>query len=293
MLGRLVSEGLGQQHDVVGLDIVASASDPSVAIVDILDSNAVTGAMKGCDAVIHLAAIDGPRVATGEAFFRTNALGTWNVFAGAEELGIQRVVLCSSVAALGLSPSMPPVSLPIGTDHPTRPVTAYGISKLAAETVAEGFARRGLLQVVCIRSSLVTFPHQVASWAIAAAKKDGLPPPMGIVSAVESVPEDLPLTNAYVGPDDVVRAFIAAVLADNIQGFNLMYVTAEDTMSRRPTLEVLRDNMQTRPTVTQPEIYQRLAQASPYDLEPARRILGWAPQWRWSDVVKRYALERA
>lgn len=281
MLGRFVTAAVADRHEVVPMDVVPGR-EAGVTPVDVLDLEGLTRAMKGCEAVIHLAALDQARAAPDGAFFHTNALGTWNVLMTAERLGLERAVICSSVAALGLAPGTPPESLPIPVHHPLRPVSAYGISKQVSEAVAAGFARRGRLKVACLRPALVTFPHQVAGWAAAA---DGMPSSTGPGS--RAAPEPLPLTYAYVGPEDAGRAFAAALDAP-IAGFTICYVTAADTLSRRPTLDVLAERMAARSPVTHPTLFAAMPGASPFDLEPTHRFLAWRPRDTWADVVARH-----
>ena len=288
MLGRFVVDAVAlEDHEVIAID-VARSPDRSTVLADVLDPKALAGAMAGCDAVIHLAAIDQARSASEQVFFSTNVLGTWNVLMVAERLHMRRAVICSSVAALGLSPQFPPDSLPIAVEHALRPVSAYGISKQAAETVAAGFVRRGKLQVICLRPALVTFPHHVAGWERAAALADGASPAARSSTGEVTAPEPLPLTGAYVGPHDAGRAFAAALRAEG-DGFTICYVTADDTMSRRPTIQLLAERMKAPSVVTQPLLYSSFAQASPFDLEPSRMFLNWSPSERWADIVARYA----
>jgi nucleoside-diphosphate-sugar epimerase len=261
LLGRFVVAALAG-HEVVALDRVRHAAHGTL-IVDILDRPGLHVALKGCDAVIHLAAIDGARVATEDAFYEVNVMGTWNVLATTERLGIRRIVVCSSVAALGLRPDAPPLSLPIAVDHPMRPVGAYGLSKQVVETLCAGFAARGRMDVACLRPALIAFPQHMAEWAHVAAEADGLPPPPGVPPVAARVLEPLPMTRAYVGAEDAAAAFAAALTAD-FTGPCRCYVTAEDTMGGNGP--------------------------SPFDLEPARAALGWEPRDRWRDLVARHAV---
>ena len=64
----------------------------------IRDPKLVAEAVKGCDAVIHLAAIHNPNLATAPLVYQTNVIGTWNVHQAAHRLGIKRVVSASSNA---------------------------------------------------------------------------------------------------------------------------------------------------------------------------------------------------
>ncbi len=58
-----------------------------------------------------------------------NLMGTLRLLAAAGEAGVKRLVFASSMAVYADSPDRRPVA----EDHPTEPISAYGISKLAAE----------------------------------------------------------------------------------------------------------------------------------------------------------------
>ena len=240
--------------------------------------------MAGCDAVIHLAGLDQVQVSPDHAFFATNAAGSFNVLAAAERLGMTRAVLCSSVAALGLRAGTAPLTLPIPVDFPPCPVSAYGISKLAAEIAAAGIARRGRLTVVCLRPALVIFPHHAAGWARVTAVADGAPP--GADLPMAEAPEPLPLTRAFVGPEDAARAFVAAVTA-SVSGMEIFFVTAEDTMTAHPTIATLAATMGAQPEIADAALYGRNPRASPFDLRPTQRRLGWHPRDGWAELIAR------
>ena len=106
---------------------------------DVRDRAAVAAAVRGCDRVLHLAAIasvvrsfDDP--ATTAA---VNVDGTANVLAAASAEGARRVVLASSCAVYGAA-AEPPVAETAAT-HPESP---YARSKLAAEELCPGGRRR-------------------------------------------------------------------------------------------------------------------------------------------------------
>jgi UDP-glucose 4-epimerase len=285
-LGRFVVAEISRACTVISIDRVAHLGHDT-RVVDVLDRDGVGKALEGCDAVIHLAALDQARNASDDAFFHTNVQGAWNVLAAAEAGGLRRAVVCSSVAALGLRPEAPPKSLPIAPDHGLRPVTGYGMSKHATEIIAAGFARRGRLMVSCLRPALVTYPHLVPEFARAAAADDGLSEPPGLPPP-PAVPEaePLPLTRAYVGPEDCARAFAAALEAEIVDPTPL-YVTARDTLSSRPTQALFARTFGIAPPLARPDVYDSRPEATPFDLEPTRLALGWEPRDRWRDVVGR------
>lgn len=96
---------------------------------DLHDHNALRRACEGQDVIQHVA---GVIAASNEAaYLRSNRDGTANLLRAAEDTGRPRFVLMSSGAAAG--PSRP--GIPRTSADPPSPVTAYGRSKLAGETV--------------------------------------------------------------------------------------------------------------------------------------------------------------
>jgi nucleoside-diphosphate-sugar epimerase len=98
---------------------------------DIRDARAVRAAAVGCNAVIHLA---GHYRGSDEEMWRVHAEGTRTLVENVDEGA--RVVLVSSTSVYGWSQSWP-----AGADSPTRPVSAYGRAKEAAEARVLGSAR--------------------------------------------------------------------------------------------------------------------------------------------------------
>ncbi|MFI5356350.1 MAG: NAD-dependent epimerase/dehydratase family protein [Opitutales bacterium] len=122
---------------------------PAVALtrtvlVDTTDFGDLVSCLAGFDAVVHLAAISSPRHVSNNRTFRTNAQSDFNVLEAAAHLHINRVVLASSLNAVGMTYNLQPCVeyLPLDEEHPCRPDEAYGLSKLVAETLGHGFARR-------------------------------------------------------------------------------------------------------------------------------------------------------
>src|SRR5258708_4813090 len=104
--------------------------------VDLCNIGHAYAAMAGVDAVVHLAAIPSPGGHPPEVVFQTNVISTFNVLQTASTLQVKKVVLASSLSALGLAYSFRPVELhyfPIYEAHPLLPQDAYGLSKIADE----------------------------------------------------------------------------------------------------------------------------------------------------------------
>jgi len=286
LLGHYVHAEISAAHEVVAIDRVA-VPEHGTKVVDMQDRAGLAAALEGCEAVIHLAAIDSARAASEDEFYEVNVMGAWNLLSTAERLGLRRAVVASSVSALGLRPESPPVALPIPVDQPQRPIGAYGLSKQAGETLAAGFAARGTLEVACLRPCLVTFPRHVPEWAAMVAQFDGVKLPDGIVVPETKTAEAIAPTRACVSPEDTARAFAAALTA-KLDGFVRCYVAGIDSLSAGSTVANIAKGFGTAPPVTRPDLFAAIPNANPFDLEPARIALGWQPRDRWADVVARW-----
>ena len=166
MIGRRAAADLAAHgHEVVCVD---RAGAPVIA--DLMDVRALGQVVRGADAVVHLARARFPYTASGydaagrvwkkpdpladAERFSANVAMTFNVLSAAFAAGARRLVLGSSFAVYGLYyPSRPmfPDYLPIDEAHPRRPDDPYGLSKLAVEELAEGFARKGAMQIASLR----------------------------------------------------------------------------------------------------------------------------------------------
>jgi UDP-glucose 4-epimerase len=118
-------------------------------LADLLDGAAV---------VFHLAAQAGVRASWGdefEAYTEHNVLGTQRVLEAALRAGRPRVVYASSSSVYGDSSAMP-----LREDSPCRPVSPYGVTKLAAEHLGRLYELGHRLAVVSLRYFTVYGPRQ-------------------------------------------------------------------------------------------------------------------------------------
>jgi len=144
LVGRALASRLAEAGtEVVGFDLLDGQ--------DVRDGDAVLSAARGCDAVVHLAALVDPSLRSSEVA-AVNVGGTRNVLQAAEAVGAGRVVFVSSVNVLGVfRGEAPPDYLPVDDDHPCRPRSLYGKSKLEAERLCRAFTKRTGIPTVCLR----------------------------------------------------------------------------------------------------------------------------------------------
>jgi len=178
LLGRLARDG----HDIAiatRSPLANAVGRPETIVVGSLGPHTDwSSALRGCDAVIHLAAqVPGRGVAPGD-FDKVNNLGTARLTEQAFEAGVKLFVHLSSVLAVADNSSGAPVS----GDTPLRgPGNPYGLSKLAAEAHVTSFSRQGRVGV-SIRAPLVYGWNAKGNWALLQRlAASGLPLPFAAV----------------------------------------------------------------------------------------------------------------
>eukprot|EP01046_Picozoa_sp_COSAG06_P018426 COSAG06_NODE_1283_length_10013_cov_81.204156_8_plen_173_part_00 len=72
--------------------------------VDVTDLGQVASVTADADAIVHMAAYPFPGPVTEDIVFRTNVMNNWNVLEAAEMNGIRKVIMASSINALGEQP---------------------------------------------------------------------------------------------------------------------------------------------------------------------------------------------
>ncbi len=156
-IGKTTAEQLLQKGwNVRVLDIAPTTEIPDVEYVEgnILDYDSLLKHAKGCDAVIHLAAIRGPILAPGHELFNVNVTGTFNVFEAAAACGIGKVAQASSINALGAYFSIgdiKPHYFPIDEEHPRFTTDPYSFSKQIIEEIGDYYWRRDGISSVALR----------------------------------------------------------------------------------------------------------------------------------------------
>lgn len=165
LVDGLISEGF----DVVVLDDFSGGrrenlslhfGKPNFCLVegDVKDKADVKKALEGVGVVFHLAAIVsvGFSVKNPLLVNEVNVDGALNVLKESLKAGVKRFVYASSCAVYG-----EPVNLPINEEHPTKPTSPYGVSKLAAEHYCRVFYEVYGLETVCLRFFNVYGPRQM------------------------------------------------------------------------------------------------------------------------------------
>jgi nucleoside-diphosphate-sugar epimerase len=266
--GRAIVRGLLEAgHEVRNVDLAPSAASSSpdspapFLRADVTDFGQALEALDGFDAVVHLAAIPSPVHGTAEHVFRTNMTSTYNVFAAAVRLRLERVVWASSETTLGLPFDTPPDYAPVDEQAELRPETSYALSKVLGEEAARQFSRWSGIPFVGLRFSNVMerrdYERFSSFWDDPALRKWNL--------------------WGYVDESDVARSTLCALTAD-VRGADAFIVAAGDTVMTRSSSELMREVYPDVPLRRELGEHETLLA-----IDKARAVLGYEPGFTWRD----------
>jgi len=269
-LGRTVVRTLREEgNEVVNLDRFGERG--TYTHVDLTDYGQVIDAIAGVDdrhtgvdAIVHLAAIPAPGLASDVATFHNNMLSTFNVFQAARRLGITRIVYASSETVLGLPFDVPPPYIPVDEEYPARPESTYSLVKHLEEQLAIELVRwNSELSITALRFSNVMDPADYAAFssfdADATARKWNL--------------------WGYIDGRDGAQA-VSLALAKAGPGFERFIIAAADTVMSRPNAELVAEVFPGVPVRGELGVNDTLL-----SIDKARRLLGFEPRHSWRDEV--------
>src|SRR5882757_3405555 len=126
---------------------------------DVRDPHGVRTAMKGCDAVLHLAALIAIPYSyhSPDTYVDTNIKGTLNVVQAARDLGVGKVVHTSTSEVYGTAQIVP-----ITEDHPLQGQSPYSASKIGGDQIALSFYSSFATPVMTVRPFNTYGPRQSA-----------------------------------------------------------------------------------------------------------------------------------
>jgi len=117
------------------------------------DTASIAEAVKGVEAVYHLAGALTSRGNTDEEFFEINLRGTFNMLMAIRDAGpqIKRFIYASSDAVYHSGASSNACFLPVDETHPRLAGTIYGASKVGAEELCLSFMRGFGIPITILR----------------------------------------------------------------------------------------------------------------------------------------------
>ena len=105
------------------------------------DEEALARACEGIDVILHLGAYMSWLPEDESKLYEANVTGTFNLLRASLKAKVGRFVFASSGEVY---PELNPIYQPIDENHPTKPTSAYGLSKLLGEELVQHYGRRGL-----------------------------------------------------------------------------------------------------------------------------------------------------
>lgn len=270
------------QHDVAGVDILASPYTDQVA--SITDRETMRRMLHGVEAVCHAASLHKPHLVTHSSrdFVNVNVEGTLVLLEEAAAAGVASFVYTSTTSVFGqaLRPRPGEPAAWITEDVVPIPKNMYGVTKRAAEDLCEMFHRRGAMDCVVLRTSRF-FPEEDDRAEIRGAYDD-----LNV-----KVNEYLYRRGEL---EDMVSAHLCALQRAADIGFGRYIVSATTPFGRDDAAALARN----APAVAaryvpefQEEYRRRGWRMFPaidrvYMNERARRELGWTPKCDFAYVVK-------
>jgi GDP-4-dehydro-6-deoxy-D-mannose reductase len=272
--------GLGPESaapDVAGLAVWHQAN--------VLDDASLVDAMRAAapDAVVHLAGQSSAAVSfeQPELTFRLNALGTWNVLEAVRHAAPRaRVLVIGTSESYGPQPE----GSRVAEDAPFQPVSPYGLSKAAADALADAHTRHYGLDVIRTRSFAHTGPGQTPRFVIPSFAEQIARIEAGTAEPVLRV-GNLQVTRDMLDVRDVALAYLALIergiagRAYNVcrgEGVRLADLVAEMAAAARKPVRIEVDPARQRPADV------------PYLVGDPSRLAadtGWRPARALADTV--------
>ena len=241
---------------------------------DIRDRKAVARAMKGVDAVLHLAALVSvaESVKSPRLSHEINETGSFNVFEAAREAGVGRVAAASSAAVYGNLKG-----LPKREDMPMHPESPYAFGKAASEHYASVYASLYGLESVCLRYFNVYGPKQSFS-----------SPYSGVISrfsAAMSAGKPLCVfgdggqTRDFVYVGDVAAANAKALCSKKVGKGEAVNIGTGRAVSLLELAGAMAQVRGRRPVITFRAARRGDIRHSLSDISLAKKLLGYAPKF--------------
>ena len=284
---------LDQGHRVRGVDCFTDNYEPALKLSNAglldgregyegIDADLVVAdpyeLLEGVDAVLHLAGQPGVRDSWAkgfEVYVQRNVLATQRLLEAARDVGIGRFAAASSSSVYGDAETYPTTEAAL-----PRPVSPYGVTKLAAEHLCTLYATNFGVPTVSLRYFTVYGPRQRTDMALrrmidATLRGDSFP-----------LYGDGSVSRSFTYVDDVVDANLAALFHEAPPG-TFVNVANESTASMRELIELVGDAVGTPVRLERLPSAAGDAQRTGGSSQLAREVLGWSPRTDLADGVRR------
>ena len=248
---------------------------------DIRDPHGVKQAMKGCDVVMHLAALIAIPYSyhSPDTYVDTNVKGTLNIVQAARELGVAKVLHTSTSEVYGTARFVP-----ITEEHPLQGQSPYSATKIGADQIALSFYLSFDTPVAVIRPFNTYGPRQSARAVIPT-----------VITQIASGQRKLKLGSIHPTRDfnyvkDTVNGFPSVAASDASVG-EIINIGSNFEISVGETVDMIAELMgaeveiETEEARTRPEKSEVARLWA--DNAKAKKLLGWEPQYAGKDGFRR------
>ena len=265
------------------LDHISAGVKANIEIIagDVRDPHGVNEAMRGCDAVLHLAALIAIPYSyhSPDTYLDTNVKGTLNVLQAARQLGVKRVIHTSTSEVYGTARFVP-----ITEEHPLQGQSPYSASKIGADQLAYSFYSSFDLPVVIARPFNTYGPRQSARAVIPT-----------VITQIANSTKKLKLgaitpTRDFSYVQDTVDAFIATLNSDKGLG-EVVNFGSNFEISIADVVAVIAELMNEKVNITSD--VERLRPSNSEverlwaDNSKVRDLFGWSPKYAGRDGLTR------
>lgn len=247
---------------------------------DVRDPHGVKEAMRGCDAVLHLASLIAIPYSyhSPDTYVDTNIKGTLNILQAARELNVQKVVHTSTSEVYGTAQYVP-----IDENHPLQGQSPYSASKIGADQMAVAFYRSFNTPVAIIRPFNTYGPRQSARAVIPT-----------IITQLASGARKIKLGSLHPTRDfnyvkDTVEGFISVMKSERAVG-EVINIGSNFEVSIGETARMIADIMEIDLEIETDDVRVRPEKSEVErlwaDNSKAKTLLGWEPKYGGKEGFK-------
>jgi len=288
---HIIERLLQQQHDVICLDNFDPYYDPEIkernissflgderfTLIhgDILDRTLLQELLIDVDVIFHEAAQAGVPISTENPLksHEVNATGTLNLLESAVKANIKRFIYASSSSVYGTVKY-----LPFDEDHPTYPVSPYGVSKLMAEHYCRVFSELYGLPSVALRYFTVYGPRMRPDLAINIFTRQALKnEPLTIFGTGDK-------TRDFTYIDDIINANLISL----VKGNGVYNIGGGHRVSIQDLAEKIIEITGSSSIIQYKESKKGDAEHTYANTTKAQRELGWKPKTSLEQGLTRY-----
>ena len=269
-----------KERNVEAARKAATESGGSYELVEasITDEETVNELVADTDVVYHQAAQAGVRksIEQPKKVNQYNVDGTINILEAARNNDIERVVVASSSSVYGK-----PEYLPYDEDHPTTPVSPYGVSKLATEQYTRVYNEIYGLPTVALRYFTVYGPRMRPNMAMTnfvSRCLHGEPP---VIYGTGEQTRDF----TYV---EDIRRVNEQLLTDDSADGEICNIGSTDNIDIETLAEVIRDEIDPSLDLVYDDPRAGDAEHTHADVSKANELLGYEPTVDIRDGVQKF-----